>query len=168
MNAIQRMRKKESTIKGLLITGLLLMVLVVPSQAVLGVTGADGGSEITILHHQSQILQTPWKVVRVAVTDPTIADIQVLTADQVLIQGLAIGTTDILLWSEDDTQVLQKKVSVTLDVDSIVLAAGSQPRTQLRESLEGHVSEVFLVGDCVAPRGILEAIHEGSWVGRQI
>jgi pilus assembly protein CpaC len=119
------MQKKESTIKGLLLSGLLLMVLAVPAKAILAVAGADGGAEITILHHQSQILQTPWKVVRVAVTDPTIADIQVLTADQVLIQGLALGTTDILLWGGDDTQVLQKKVSVTLDVDGIRATLGS-------------------------------------------
>ncbi|MHC4952085.1 MAG: type II and III secretion system protein family protein, partial [Planctomycetota bacterium] len=86
--------------------------------------GADSGSEITILRGQSDILSTPWKVARVAVTDPTIADIQVLTVDQVLIQGLALGTTDILLWSDDDNQVLQKKVRVTLDVEAIRATLG--------------------------------------------
>jgi len=56
----------------------------------------------------------------------------------------------------------------TIDVDTVLLAAGSQPRTQLQEVLQRHIPEVFLIGDCVEPRGILEAIHEGSWVGRQI
>ncbi|MHC4951227.1 MAG: pilus assembly protein N-terminal domain-containing protein, partial [Planctomycetota bacterium] len=121
MNAIQ----KASMIRGLLAAGLLLTVLVVPAQAVLAANGGDSGSEITILHGQSDILNTPWKVVRVAVTDPTIADIQVLTADQVLIQGLALGTTDILLWSDDDKQVLQKKVRVTLDVEAIRATLGN-------------------------------------------
>ncbi len=56
----------------------------------------------------------------------------------------------------------------TLNVDTVVLAAGSEPKTELRDQLEGRGPELFLVGDCLAPRGILEAIHEGSQVGRQI
>ena len=105
-------------VKSILLTGLLL-VMAVSAQAVVGLGADASGDEVSILHRQSQILQVPWKVARVAVTDPAIADIKVLTADQVLIQGLTIGTTDILLWSEDETQVLQKKVNVVMDVDKI-------------------------------------------------
>lgn len=79
----------------------------------------DGSEAITILHRQSQVVQTPWKVVRVAVTDPTIADVKVLTPDQILIQGLAIGTTDVLMWSSDETQVSQKTVKVAMDLETM-------------------------------------------------
>ena len=116
------MRTKKAKMSGLLLAGLLL-VWVAGAQAMLA--GVDGGAEITILHRQSQIFQTPWKVVRVAITDPTIADIQVLTADQVLLQGLNIGTTDVLLWGDKDGQFTQKKVVVTLDVDNIRAALGN-------------------------------------------
>ena len=128
--------------RSLMLIGLMLMFLTISTQAVLGVVGADGGSEIMILHRQSQILQAPWKVVRVAVTDPTIADVQVLTVDQVLIQGLSVGTTDILLWSDDDKQVMQKKVSVTLDVENIRATLGSlfpSSSLQLDESGENLI-----------------------------
>ena len=54
MNAVKKMQKKRSRIKEWLLSGLLLMVLAVPVQAVLGAAGAEGGSEITILHHQSR------------------------------------------------------------------------------------------------------------------
>jgi pilus assembly protein CpaC len=124
MDTTRAMLKQGVTVKSLVMTGLLLMAVTVPAQAVLGVAAPDGGSEMTILHHQSEILKTPWKVVRVAVTDPTIADIQVLTTNQVLIQGLALGTTDILLWGEKEEQILQKKVSVKLDVDGIRATLG--------------------------------------------
>ena len=50
--------------------------------------------------------------------------------------------------------------------DTIVLAAGSTPRTELFKLLEGQVPEIRRVGDCVEARGIREAIHEGSRVGR--
>jgi pyruvate/2-oxoglutarate dehydrogenase complex dihydrolipoamide dehydrogenase (E3) component len=56
----------------------------------------------------------------------------------------------------------------TLEADTIVLAAGSQPGIWLMETLQGRVPAVFSIGDCVEPRGILEAIHEGARIGRQI
>jgi pyruvate/2-oxoglutarate dehydrogenase complex dihydrolipoamide dehydrogenase (E3) component len=56
----------------------------------------------------------------------------------------------------------------TIEVDTVVLAAGAQPRTELQAALQGRLPELHLVGDCVEPRGILEAIHEGSRVGRAL
>jgi pilus assembly protein CpaC len=117
----------------------LVLVLGVPSQAIVGIAATGDDAEINILHRQSQILPTPWPVARVAVTDPLVADIKVLTADQVLIQGLAIGTTDIILWSEDETQVLQKKVNVVMDVDKIRAQMGDLfPSSSLQFSESGE------------------------------
>jgi thioredoxin reductase len=46
--------------------------------------------------------------------------------------------------------------------DSIVVAIGFTPRTVLAEELEKETGlEVYTVGDCVNPRKIFEAIHEG-------
>jgi pilus assembly protein CpaC len=92
-------------------------VLVGSTEAVVAANAS--GETLTILHRQSQVMQTPWKVVRVAVTDPLIADVKVLTPSQILVQGLSIGTTDILMWSEDETQVMQKTVKVTMDTESL-------------------------------------------------
>jgi pilus assembly protein CpaC len=73
---------------------------------------------ITFLLGESTIVKAPWPTVRVAVTDPTIANVQVLTQDQVLLQGLKVGSTDLIVWSEDETQVQQWKVQVRLDTVS--------------------------------------------------
>jgi 2,4-dienoyl-CoA reductase (NADPH2) len=54
-----------------------------------------------------------------------------------------------------------------LRAESIVLALGAVP-DRLAQELKGRVEQVFVVGDCVKPRRSLEAIHEGSWAGRQI
>jgi pilus assembly protein CpaC len=84
-------------------------------------------------------MPAPWKVSRVAVTDPTIADIKVLTADQILIQGLKLGTTDILLWNEGETQYQQKKVNVVLDIEKIRAAVGGLfPSSSLQLSESGE------------------------------
>ncbi|MHC4883394.1 MAG: type II and III secretion system protein family protein [Planctomycetota bacterium] len=112
MHKTKKYQNAGVTVNSLIAVGLLVMILAVPAQAVIGLASDGAGSEVSILHRQSQILQTKWPVARVAVTDPAIADIKVLTADQVLIQGLKIGTTDILRWIEDETQVDKKKVNV--------------------------------------------------------
>ena len=52
--------------------------------------------------------------------------------------------------------------------DTIVLAAGSIPNNELKAALEGTGVEVKVVGDCVEPRTILEAINEGWLAASEI
>ncbi|MHC4843575.1 MAG: type II and III secretion system protein family protein [Planctomycetota bacterium] len=70
---------------------------------------------IGVVVGESTIVRTPWPAIRVAVTDPTIANVQVLTPNQVLLQGLKVGTTDFIIWSEDEEEIYQWRVRVTLD-----------------------------------------------------
>jgi len=70
---------------------------------------------ITFIVGESTIVKAPWPTIRVAVTDPTIANVQVLTPDQVLLQGSKVGSTDLIVWSEDEREVRQWKVQVKLD-----------------------------------------------------
>ena len=53
----------------------------------------------------------------------------------------------------------------TLEADTIVLAAGSKSNTQLSKELEDKFLELYLVGDCVEPRKIVEAMDEGFRIG---
>ncbi len=56
----------------------------------------------------------------------------------------------------------------TIEADSIVLAMGYASNKALAEELRGKSSELYMIGDCVQPRRILNAIHEGSYIGRTI
>jgi NADPH-dependent 2,4-dienoyl-CoA reductase/sulfur reductase-like enzyme len=56
----------------------------------------------------------------------------------------------------------------TIKADTVVLAAGAVPDKELYQALRGKVSEVHCIGDCVAPRKILDAITEGFRVGFEI
>lgn len=56
----------------------------------------------------------------------------------------------------------------SLDGDVVVVAVGATPERDLVESLEGKAPEVYAVGDCNEPRIIMEAVYEGSRVGRRI
>jgi pilus assembly protein CpaC len=70
---------------------------------------------IGVVIGESTIVRTPWPAIRVAVTDPKIANVQVLTPNQVLLQGLKVGSTDFIIWSENEEEIYQWRVRVTLD-----------------------------------------------------
>ena len=52
-----------------------------------------------------------------------------------------------------------------IEADTVVFALGSRSERDLAEKLQGTVPELHLIGDCVTPRTILEAVAEGSRIG---
>lgn len=55
-----------------------------------------------------------------------------------------------------------------MPVDAVVLATGVKSADALGRELMGKVAEIYVIGDAKTPRLALEAIAEGSEVGRQI
>jgi len=55
-----------------------------------------------------------------------------------------------------------------IEADTIVLAAGSTPSQDLYPELKDKVLEVYLVGDCVKPRTIRDAMTEGRLAAMKI
>jgi len=53
-------------------------------------------------------------------------------------------------------------------VDSVVLATGSRSTDALYRALKGQVPALHAVGDCVAPRGVHQAILDGTRAARAI
>ena len=60
---------------------------------------------ISFLVGESTIIRPPWPTVRVVVTNPAIAFAETLAPQQVLLQGIKVGSTDLIVWNEDETQV---------------------------------------------------------------
>jgi len=56
----------------------------------------------------------------------------------------------------------------TIPADTIVLAAGSRPNTELLRLLESRVPEVHQIGDCLEPRSLLEALADGFHTARNL
>ena len=56
----------------------------------------------------------------------------------------------------------------TVEVDTVVLAAGSLADAELYLALEGKVPELYRIGDCVAPRTILSAVSAGYFTALQV
>ena len=53
-------------------------------------------------------------------------------------------------------------------VDTVVLAMGSRSTDLLYRALKGKVPALHAIGDCVAPRGVHQAILEATRVARAI
>ncbi|EUB99299.1 2,4-dienoyl-CoA reductase (NADPH) [Rhizobium sp. CF080] len=52
--------------------------------------------------------------------------------------------------------------------DSVVIAAGFRSRTKLAQDLDGHLPEVYSIGDSISPRKVMEAMNEGYRIARLI
>ncbi|MHC4294245.1 MAG: type II and III secretion system protein family protein, partial [Planctomycetota bacterium] len=70
---------------------------------------------ITLYVRQSKTIRAPWAVVRVSVTDPKIADVQMLSPYEVLLQGKSVGSTDLIMWSKDE-RTWEARVDVDVDL----------------------------------------------------
>jgi len=94
--------------------------------------------EVTIYLHQSAVIKPPWLVKRVNVTDPKVANAQVLTPSQLLVWGNALGTTDVILWSETE-EVWRTRIVVEADVIQLkAMLAKMLPESRLDVSqMEG-------------------------------
>jgi len=52
--------------------------------------------------------------------------------------------------------------------ESVILALGLGSNQELLKPLRENFSEVYAIGDCVEPRKIYQAVHEGAFAGRAI
>ncbi|MGC1404232.1 MAG: NAD(P)/FAD-dependent oxidoreductase [Thermodesulfobacteriota bacterium] len=52
--------------------------------------------------------------------------------------------------------------------DSVILAMGLKPNQALLQPLKEAFKEFYVIGDCLEPRKIYQAVHEGAFVGRVI
>jgi pilus assembly protein CpaC len=114
----------------------------------------SASDEIILIAGRSTVIEAPWPTVRVAVTDPKIADVQVLTPEQVLVQGLKVGSTDLILWSEDEQKTWQRRVAVRMDANTI--------RTGVQGLFPGAALEVSESGEILLVRGSLRSADQAQ------
>ncbi len=64
--------------------------------------------------------------------------------------------------------IVNGKELLFLKADTIILAVGAEPENRLAEEIRNIAPEVYMIGDCVDARSVLEATNEGAEVGRAI
>jgi 2,4-dienoyl-CoA reductase-like NADH-dependent reductase (Old Yellow Enzyme family)/thioredoxin reductase len=69
--------------------------------------------------------------------------------------------------TREGAQTVDRRWNVRLiPADTVVLALGARAEQSLLKTLEGLGAETYAVGDCVEPRTIYDAVHEGARVAR--
>ena len=86
--------------------------------------------------------------------------------------GLKV-TTDFLVMEIKGTEVhgidvYSNEAKVFSGYDSVVTAVGNEVSASLYFALKNTGRELYRIGDCVAPRKIDMAVHEGYSVGRKV
>jgi len=101
--------------------------------------------EMSLEVGQNRLLLLSEQIVRVAVADPTVADLKVVTSTQVLLTAKGAGTTDLTLWNRDNQPLV-----IALQVKRSVEALKRQlkeifPKENITVSASGDL--VVLVGE---------------------
>jgi Flp pilus assembly secretin CpaC len=56
---------------------------------------------IAVAVNKAIVIRLPKKATKVSVTEPRIADVEVLSPDTLLIHGRAVGATSLVVWTEE-------------------------------------------------------------------
>lgn len=137
-------------------TLLALLALALLAQPVLAQTtapAADQTRRMNLLLNQSATVDSPTPVVRAAVTNPKIADVQVLSPKQVLVMGKGLGATDLILWDKDET-AQRTRIDVTVDLEGI--------KQELLKAMPGAVINIAQSRDSVVVSGTLLRLEQGE------
>ena len=105
----------QNTLRSTLVAGLATLGMLLGSAAD-GSAQAKAPETIKLFVGRSHRITTSWDVAGVSLTDPAIADVQVLTPRMIMLSGKAVGTTDVIMWSEaGDSSEMRLEVSIDLD-----------------------------------------------------
>jgi pilus assembly protein CpaC len=105
------------------------------------------GETLEIGVGRSKAIRTPWTIKRVSVADPDVADVEVLDPDQVIVVGQSIGSTDLIIWS-DNAKVWATKLQIEIDLPQL--------NRDLAELLPASSVEITKSQDVYVVSGVLE------------
>jgi len=118
-----------------------------PSATAQNVPEGQGSAPLRVMVGKSILINTTERIKRVSVTDPSVADPQVVTPTQILVHGKSAGEVSLLIWDE-----LERSRSFDLRVDVDVTAAAEEEKQVFPDEridvsasrsaivLSGHVS----------------------------
>jgi len=97
---------------------------------------------VNIAVGRSTVIQSPVPITRASVTDPKIADLQVVSPTQVLVSGKGVGATDLVLWGPHGEA---HSVPISVGVDQAAIRAelaNLLPNAKLDARLSNNVAVI--------------------------
>lgn len=109
--------------------------------------------QIVLTSGRSAVIDLSEPLARAQVADPSVVEVAVLSPRQVLVSSKAVGFTQIILWDQNDRQVIMPVV-VELDLVELVSA--------IRNAAPGSAVEVRAVKDTVVLTGAVPDVDTAS------
>jgi NADPH-dependent 2,4-dienoyl-CoA reductase/sulfur reductase-like enzyme len=89
--------------------------------------------------------------------------------DELIEHGIPVfPNSEVLRITSSGVSLIHNKELFFIRSDSVVLAVGYKPENHLSEELKGIGPRVYLAGDCVKPRGAVEAVNEAAEIANRI
>jgi pilus assembly protein CpaC len=100
---------------------------------------------------QSQVIKVSEPITRLSIADPKIADIQLLNPYQVLVTGIATGSTGLIIWN-DKGQMQQQEIDVAVSMTAV--------QNDLRQMFPNDNITVKSVGNIAVIQGQLSSADD--------
>lgn len=117
------------------------------------VSQAEASEAMKLQVGETKLLQLSEKIIRIAVADPGIADVQVVTEEQVLITAKSVGMTNVTMWNNAN-KPLVVSLAIARNLDQL--------RGQLDKLFPGEKLTVGSVGDLVILSGTVSDVRVPS------
>lgn len=119
---------------------------------------ADQGKQVTVTRRGPEIATNEnWTVRRALLIRLERKGVAALTG----VSYRRLTDRGLLITTSEGTEQL-------IEADTVVIATGARPRSELYEALRDRLPEVYRIGDCVQPRYIMDAVTEAYDVARSI
>ncbi|MDN3651731.1 type II and III secretion system protein family protein [Thalassotalea ponticola] len=98
---------------------MLTLSVFLAEQAYAGGPFKKDGDVVTVPIFKSDSLRVKGDIQRISIGNPNVADILILRSDELYILGKALGTTNVMLWDENDKLIDVINLQVTHDLNSL-------------------------------------------------
>ncbi len=133
------------TLAALMSLGLALTAAAAPPPPAIRIDRSVGAAtELALESGQNRLLVLSEEIVRVAVADPAVADLKVVTPNQLLLTAKTAGTTDLTVWNRSN-EPLVVALQVTKNLEPL--------RRQVKELFPGEKVTVTGAGELVILSG---------------
>ena len=147
----------QNTLRSTLVAGLSTLSMLL-------CLAADGWSQakpetVKLFVGRSHRITSQWDVAGVSLTDPAVADVQVLTPRMIMLSGKAVGVTDVIMWSDagDSTEL---RLEVEIDLDRL--------RGELGKMFPGATLDVQMSEGVLIVEGTLASAEQADQLHRYL
>jgi pilus assembly protein CpaC len=159
-------RPNGAGIHRILVRGLLLCAVLAAGAAPAAAQQVQATGVITVAVGQSVLLSQPRPVQRVSIADTTIANVFHVSPQELLVNGIGLGTTTLIIWDQAGARRTYS-VEVTVDISALERTLQALfPAERIRMTAVGRM--IILTGTVTDPQAARQIRELAAGTGAQV